>query len=245
MTILSPDSSTNFPLLWNVAKLFVISIVAEILFTILFIIIFSVYFQEDFSPYLSEITIFTAFFTVLVIVRQIKKDFNKYGAVQFACIGFKKAKYSTVSIIIYVIIVTIIFETVQILINYLITGDVFLARRDNSLPVKYVKTQMLGEFLFLFHVIIMAPIIEEIIFRGYFQSFLLKKYPLWIALIVPSAIFAFIHFDLYAAPQLFVAGLCLASIRFIYKSLWPAILFHFFHNLIITCDIYFFSHSGL
>lgn len=78
---------------------------------------------------------------------------------------------------------------------------------------------------------IMAPVVEELLFRGAIQGHLLRKWkkPLW-AIVVSSLIFGIVHGNWVQAPFAFVVGLALGWIYYHTGSLLPGILMHFVNN---------------
>lgn len=75
---------------------------------------------------------------------------------------------------------------------------------------------LLGEYLIMpFVVIVVAPMIEEIVYRKILFSFFEKKTGFWIGAVVSSALFALGHLDLTRLPVYFAVGLLLC---FAYKK---------------------------
>jgi membrane protease YdiL (CAAX protease family) len=82
--------------------------------------------------------------------------------------------------------------------------------------------------------VVFAPVVEELIFRGYFYSVLRNNFGQAAALIVSSAIFAALHYEgthLYALV-VFPVGIALGLMREVTGSIKPSIGFHAFNNLI-------------
>jgi membrane protease YdiL (CAAX protease family) len=57
---------------------------------------------------------------------------------------------------------------------------------------------------------IVAPLVEEIIFRAGFFRFMRTRTPRWMAYVLPAAVFASLHGNLFAFMPLFVLGLIFA-----------------------------------
>ena len=80
-------------------------------------------------------------------------------------------------------------------------------------------------------IVVMAPIAEELLFRGAIQGHLLRK---WkkpaAAIIVSSLLFGAIHGNPAQIPFAFVLGLALGWIYYRSGSLIPSILMHFINN---------------
>jgi membrane protease YdiL (CAAX protease family) len=93
---------------------------------------------------------------------------------------------------------------------------------QESLPVDFFQT---GVFNFIITVVV-APIFEELIFRGIMLDGLLKRYNAWKSILVTSLLFGLVHLN----PWQFLAGLFLGLfIGWIYhetKSLAMPILIH-------------------
>lgn len=92
---------------------------------------------------------------------------------------------------------------------------------------------------------IMAPIVEEIVFRGFLYGGLAKRYHPAIAVAVSGAIFGGIHLQLFAFPILFLLGVLLALLYKFTGSLWAPILMHFCINAIAVMAQYIAISQGL
>jgi membrane protease YdiL (CAAX protease family) len=80
-----------------------------------------------------------------------------------------------------------------------------------------------------------APVAEELLFRGVLLSALIPRFGLRVAAMSSAAAFAAIHlpglgWHWYALPQLLLLGLALVWLRVRGRSLWPAVLAHGVHN---------------
>jgi len=85
--------------------------------------------------------------------------------------------------------------------------------------------------------VFVAPICEEVFFRGFvFAGLLRGMAPVW-AIVFSSLIFAVAHFDVGSFVVLFIIGLALAFLRWRTKSIWPGILLHMLNNGIAALGI--------
>ena len=80
-----------------------------------------------------------------------------------------------------------------------------------------------------------APVAEELLFRGVLLSALIPRCGLPVAAVLSAAAFAAIHlpglgWHWYALPQLLLLGIALVWLRVRGRSLWPAVLAHGVHN---------------
>ena len=88
-----------------------------------------------------------------------------------------------------------------------------------------------------------APIVEEIFFRGYLYTVFKKYLPLSIASISSALLFAGIHMEFQVILPLFLLGLVLNLIFENTKSLWTPILFHMLNNaLALSVEIALHYH---
>jgi hypothetical protein len=97
----------------------------------------------------------------------------------------------------------------------------------------------INEIIYFFLMVIITPIVEEIVYRGFLFNLLLKKYSVKIAFIASSLIFALIHLRFAGIGFLFLYGLFLGYAYFKTKSLIAPILAHFTINFLSS----FSTHS--
>ena len=81
-------------------------------------------------------------------------------------------------------------------------------------------------------VVVMAPIFEEVLFRGILLESLRARYGVVAALMLSSLLFAVIHFHLTVAVNAFFMGLILGYIYLETNSLWSVIFLHALNNTI-------------
>jgi len=91
---------------------------------------------------------------------------------------------------------------------------------------------------FIFVGVIVAPLVEEIFFRGFlFQGFR-SKYGWVISMLLSSAIFAAAHLDPVSLIPTFILGNVLAYMYHRSNSVWPGIILHFLVNALGMCSAY-------
>lgn len=81
-------------------------------------------------------------------------------------------------------------------------------------------------------VVIMAPLVEELTFRGFMYSRLKTGMAKWIAIIITSLVFGIVHGTIIWAIYTFIFSLVLISVLERTKSLWGSILLHMSFNLV-------------
>ena len=94
--------------------------------------------------------------------------------------------------------------------------------------VENLKHSVLG----IISMIIIAPILEEIIFRGIIFNYLKKYCRVTFAIIIQAIIFGVFHGNFFQGVYAFVLGIVLAIIYIYTDSLWGDIIGHALANLI-------------
>lgn len=94
----------------------------------------------------------------------------------------------------------------------------------------------LGWLLIL--VAVIAPIAEELFFRGMLYPVLRRRWSAPVAIVVNGFLFALIHFIPILIPGLFLVGIVLAWIRERSGSLLPCMLVHALQNTVVLFSIY-------
>jgi len=87
---------------------------------------------------------------------------------------------------------------------------------------------------FMLLALLIGPIMEELVFRGYLQSALARKLPQWGAIIITSLIFMAGHGPMILWPMYFVFSAAWGLVYMYTKSLKVSIIFHILNNLFYT-----------
>jgi len=78
---------------------------------------------------------------------------------------------------------------------------------------------------------LVAPVCEEVFFRGFLLPGIARAMPIWAAIAVSSLLFGVAHADLGSLAPLIVIGLLLGIVRYKTRSLWPSIFLHTLNNV--------------
>jgi uncharacterized protein len=83
-------------------------------------------------------------------------------------------------------------------------------------------------------IVAVAPVSEEVFFRGFMYGGLRRKLPMWAAALISGAVFGLLHYtdpdSIGVVPQLAVLGVLLAWLYERTGSLWPPIVLHVINN---------------
>lgn len=80
--------------------------------------------------------------------------------------------------------------------------------------------------------VILAPLAEEVLFRGYLYGKLRIYVSGIVAALVTSLLFALAHFQLNVAIDVFILSLVLCGLRSLTGSIWAGVLLHMLKNMI-------------
>jgi len=86
-----------------------------------------------------------------------------------------------------------------------------------------------GIALLIFLIGLTPAICEEHLFRGFLLQGL-RRSGKWTALLCAGLIFGAYHFPLFKQPVVMLLGVTIAYVAWKARSIWPAVVFHFFHN---------------
>ncbi|MDR4507947.1 MAG: CPBP family intramembrane metalloprotease [Candidatus Brocadiaceae bacterium] len=109
--------------------------------------------------------------------------------------------------------------------------------------VEWVLSEKSGFVLFslIFFGSVIAPVFEEIIFRGFLQSALKNSFGKNYAIIISASLFAFVHMDIFAFLQIFILGLLLGYLYERTQTLAASIVVHILHNSLTLMFLLFFK----
>jgi uncharacterized protein len=91
----------------------------------------------------------------------------------------------------------------------------------------------------ILRVVILAPVVEELIFRGVIFSSFQRIYPAFWVIFFSALLFALFHLNPWQLGPTFLLGLLLGYVRLKTGSLLAAMLTHALHNLMIFLSVYY------
>lgn len=134
-------------------------------------------------------------------------------------------------------------------IDFFLTNILHITQMPDQLAIHFLKMTF-GHHLYLFlsicTIVIFAPLIEELLFRGFLQSYIRQHVGSFRAIIITSVVFALYHY----APEQGVTNITIVGsifvvscfFGFIYekrRSLKASIFMHAFFNGLNVCNLYF------
>ncbi|NUN24958.1 MAG: CPBP family intramembrane metalloprotease [Candidatus Jettenia caeni] len=94
----------------------------------------------------------------------------------------------------------------------------------------------------VFFGVIVAPILEEILFRGFLQSALKNTFGSRYALVISASLFAAVHMDVFAFLQIFILGILLGYLYEKTQTLAASIFVHILHNSLTLVFLLYFKY---
>ena len=93
--------------------------------------------------------------------------------------------------------------------------------------------------------IVVAPVVEEVFFRGFVFAGLRTRYEWKKAAVISSILFALIHFQLTAMIPIFILGFIFSYLYHRSNSIWPAIVMHVSTNALALVAAYLAANTEL
>ena len=132
------------------------------------------------------------------------------------------------ALILFPPVIIVILGSMWWLIDLVTYIDIFVPEVKRTLEA--LERTMSDGYITLIAVCLIAPFLEEMLFRGIILRGFLSHYSPRKSIIVSALIFGVVHLNLYQLPVAFILGCFLGWIYYLSRSLWPAILAHALYN---------------
>ncbi len=166
--------------------------------------------------------------------------FLMLGVVWFFAIFRRKSHLKDLGLRYYSILKTIWYAFICLLAIFLVSflyvflmNSLFGIEAPPSKIETLIRNRSISSNILLVVVAVIAPLSEEIFFRGFLYSAFRKSWGVNAALFLSSFLFAAVHLELYSFIPLMIIGWLLAYLFERTKSLMPAIFLHGTYNLIL------------
>ena len=214
-----------------------ISSIAIIMTIILMFICFSflIPIKDSITFQMLSFCLFGLIISTLILWINYKKEKLSFG------LSIENLKCVIWTPLIYLITI-ILLLFVGLLNQYLLTNFFDIEIKPQDILERFKELENSFEIsIFVVGSAVIAPIYEELLFRGIIFPTLIQKTNFTIALVLSSLIFAVLHFHLSALLPLFVLSIIL-SITYLYTStIWASISLHALFNLISIIAVKFIS----
>jgi len=226
------DQRFHYPLHWSLKFVFALFFLSEIFADEISsrLQILHLSFEEEFLPLVINDTIWRMIPALLmmgVLFRHPKVLIEQFGLNQ-------KPRWS---LILAVFALLSLFDP---MLSSLIDASGSI---DPTLGIDPMENGWRGLCYGLLSACIMAPVMEELIFRGFLMNPMLHKWGFWIAAFVTTLLFAISHYyDLYGTISVGLFGFSAAAIYYLTRSLTNTIILHVIYNFTITLPAWLIFH---
>jgi hypothetical protein len=174
---------------------------------------------------LGEVILYFA--VIIIFFRVIRRPISELGLVK------PRVRY----IVLGIVMGGVLFVAVGLLGNFLANW------LGTPAPQSFTLVVMGAEYdwqLYLLLILggILAPLKEEVIFRGVFYPPLRSNYGRGKGILLTAGLFAFLHLDVVRFLPLFIGGVVLSWLYEKTSSLWPSILAHGTWNILMALALW-------
>jgi membrane protease YdiL (CAAX protease family) len=171
----------------------------------------------DFATLVTEVSL------VVWILKKYHTNLKALGVQKFSVWRF--ALWVLGALVFLIVSITIIFT----LVAWLVPS--FNANQSQDVAFEYGRSGA-GLWLSFVSAVVIAPIVEEIYFRGLILPVLMRRFGVVIGIFGTSLLFALLHFQPNVVLYTFVLAIILAIVRLRLKSVIPSMLLHAINNFI-------------
>lgn len=124
----------------------------------------------------------------------------------------------------------VVIISCSLLYSFLLQAFKLPLHTNSDVLLQQAKYAPISTLALVAGAVLVAPICEEIFFRGFLFGGLLHRMNFWPAALLSAFLFALAHGDIGSFAVLFVIGLVLAVARWRVGSIWPGIVIHAANN---------------
>jgi membrane protease YdiL (CAAX protease family) len=184
-----------------------------------------------------DIGLFLILWELILIVPAWWFTIRKYK-LSWAALGFRKFDLTTLVIGCWMMVFTYLF-------NLFYNLGLLFRGIQSRVDVKNLFGTDTSPWLIFLAGIVVAPLVEEIFFRGFLYPGLREKYG-WIpAALISAVLFAAVHLHPIIMPPIFLLGLLFAYLYERTESIWPGVIMHFATNTLGLIAAYMISRMDL
>jgi membrane protease YdiL (CAAX protease family) len=161
----------------------------------------------------------------------------------WSAVGFRQTSWLWIGISIGATLIIIPIVGFITLVFFFLTGQpIENPQLDFLLPEglsagNAVLMLLLGGFV--------APLAEELFFRGVLYTFLRERWGIWLSVFLSSFLFGLIHGDIAVGITGFLLGVVAALVFEYSKSLWTAVIVHVINNSLKIALLYVLVYLGM
>ncbi|MEM2740111.1 MAG: CPBP family glutamic-type intramembrane protease [Candidatus Bathyarchaeia archaeon] len=214
---------------WSVSDVFKVLLLSFLVFipSIIAIATFTYIILSNIDLFGSFLTSFTFISLFHVILLSFTIFYLKRRGGSFKSIGFKKADRRAVAVGIVSGLITVI---ANILISMLLQPIIGASPIQEEM-YKLISKPSMQIAMAIFSIII-APLVEEVYFRGFSYQAFRKSWGVKMAIPLCSIFFSILHMDPWSIPNTFIAGMILTLVYEKTRNLNATVVAHSVNNLL-------------
>ncbi len=180
-----------------------------------------------------DIGLFLALWELVLIIPAWWLTVRKYQ-LSWDILGLRKFDLTTIAIGCGLMIFTFTFNFFYNL--FLLLNDI-----QSNFEISDIFNDIGSPWLIFITGILIAPLVEEIFFRGFVYTGLRERYGWITAALVSAALFAVVHLQPISMPPIFLMGLIFAYLYQRTESIWPGVIMHLATNTLGLAAAYMLS----
>lgn len=102
--------------------------------------------------------------------------------------------------------------------------------RENMIDQLLLESGQIEMIISIIFICLIGPIQEEIVFRGYLQTYFAQKWGIYWGVCISALLFSLYHADVSSSLSIFLYGLVLGRFKEKYQSIWGCIALHSLNN---------------
>jgi membrane protease YdiL (CAAX protease family) len=155
----------------------------------------------------------------------------------FKDLGFRKPKWSDITWLLLGLLIYIVLLAISLIAASFIPG--FDAEQTQDIGYKSAQGwQLLLAFTGL---VILPPLAEEMMFRGFMYRGMANRWPKIISALLSSGLFALVHFQWNVGVDVFILSLVMIFLLEKTKNLWVCVALHAVKNCIAFLSLFVFA----
>ncbi len=164
----------------------------------------------------------------LYYANHVFRSLTSHFRLALRTLGLRKFKVGRSLVLAVILLLSIL--AIDNLYQYVITVWHLNLQTNDQALLNHSKIAPISTYATLLAAVFVAPLCEEVFFRGFLFPGLCRSMPVGWAIFISSLLFAIAHADPGSFAVLFIIGLALAYLRWRTNSLWPGIILHLINN---------------
>ena len=155
----------------------------------------------------------------------------------FVALGFRWPKISDFGWLAFSVLIYVVLLTIGMMLASNIPG--FDAEQQQD--IGYQGGAPLELIIAFFGLVVLPPLAEEMLFRGFMYRGLASRWPKIIAAVVTSLLFALVHFQWNVGVDVFILSMVLIFLYEKTKNLWMCVFLHALKNGLAFIMLFFIT----